>query len=59
MSGEPVFFGTRVPINTLFGYFLDGNTLDEFLDDFPTVKREDAICILKSANELLSHSATA
>ena len=50
MSGKPVFLGTRVPVDTLFNYILDGNTLDEFLDDFPTVKREDAVNVLEFAN---------
>ena len=50
MSGKPVFMGTRVPVDTLFNYILDGNTLDEFLDDFPTVKREDAVNVLEFAN---------
>lgn len=55
MSGKPVFAGTRVPVDTLIGYILDGNTLDEFLDDFPTVKREDAVCVLEYANQSLLH----
>ena len=59
MSGKPVFAGTRVPVDTLIGYLLDGNTLDEFLDDFPTVKREDAICVLEYANQSLLHPVTA
>jgi uncharacterized protein (DUF433 family) len=57
MSGKPVFAGTRVPVDTLIGYILDGNTLDEFLDDFPTVKREDAVCVLEYANQSLLHPA--
>jgi uncharacterized protein (DUF433 family) len=59
MSGKPVFAGTRVPVDTLIGYILDGNTLNEFLDDFPTVKREDAVCILEYAKESLLHPAAA
>ena len=59
MSGKPVFAGTRVPVDTLIGYLLDGNTLDEFLDDFPTVKREDAVCVLEYANQSLLHPAAA
>jgi uncharacterized protein (DUF433 family) len=46
MSGTPVFRGTRVPVQTLFDYIADGCTLEEFLDNFPTVKREDAIQLL-------------
>jgi uncharacterized protein (DUF433 family) len=59
MSGKPVFAGTRVPVETLIGYILDGNTLDEFLADFPTVTREDAVSILEYANHSLAHPAGA
>ena len=55
MSGKPVFAGTRVPVDTLIGYVLDGNTLNEFLEDFPTVKREDAVRVLEYANQSLLH----
>jgi len=54
-----VFTGTRVPVDPLMGYLLDGNTLDEFLDDFPTIKREAAICVLEYAGESVLHPATA
>ena len=47
LSGTPVFAGTRVPVETLFDYFLDGMTLDVFLENFPTVKREDAVRVLE------------
>ncbi|MDB6058931.1 MAG: hypothetical protein JWO95_2775 [Verrucomicrobiales bacterium] len=57
MSGKPVFAGTRVPVDTLIGYILDGNTLDEFLEDFPTVTRQDAVSVLEYANESLLHPA--
>ena len=46
MSGDPVFTGTRVPIKTLFDYIETGETLEEFLDGFPSVKREQAIALL-------------
>lgn len=52
MSGVPVFRGTRVPVQTLFDYILDGCTLDQFLDNFPTVRRDDAILVLDN----LAHS---
>lgn len=52
MSGIPVFRGTRVPVQTLFDYVLDGCTLEQFLDNFPTVRREDAEFVLDS----LAHS---
>lgn len=53
MSGTPVFTGTRVPVNQLFDYLEAGDGLDEFLDDFPTVKREQALGVLKLMRELL------
>ena len=49
MSGAPVFSGTRVPIQTLFDYLMDGCTLSEFLDNFPTVSQEAALKILEYA----------
>jgi len=53
LGGTPVFRGTRVPIQTLFDY-LEGNySLDEFLDDFPTVKKKQALALLKSAEKLV------
>ncbi len=53
MRGAPVFAGTRVPADTLIGYLIDGNTLDEFLEDFPTVSRQDAVRVLEYANQSL------
>ena len=54
MSGAPVFRGTRVPVQSLFEYLEDNLSLDEFLDCFPTVRREDAIAGLEhSKSELL------
>lgn len=47
MSGTPVFRGTRVPIQSLFEYLEDSLSLDEFLEYFPTVRREDAIAVLE------------
>ncbi len=47
MSGTPVFAGTRVPARTLFDYLEEGHGLDEFLDDFPTVTREQARSVLR------------
>jgi len=46
MSGAPVFRHTRVTVQTLFDYILDGCTLEQFLDNFPTVRREDAVIVL-------------
>jgi uncharacterized protein (DUF433 family) len=54
MSGAPVFRGTRVPVQSLFEYLEDNVSLDEFLDCFPTVRREDAIAVLEySKRELV------
>ena len=46
LGGKPVFAGTRVPVETLVDYLLDGVTLDVFLDNFPTVGRDDAVRLL-------------
>ncbi len=54
LSGQPVFAGTRVPVETLFDHLEAGVPLDEFLDDFPTVSREQAIALLDVANKLLT-----
>ena len=52
MHGTPVFHGTRVPVKTLFDYLENGETLDDFLDGFPTVSRELAIQVLEESKEL-------
>lgn len=55
LGGEPVFVGTRVPVKTLLVYLEGGETLDEFLDNFPTVTREQAVAFLEeSATTLLA-----
>lgn len=46
LGGQPVFKGTRVPVESLFDHLEAGISLDVFLDDFPTVKREQAIALL-------------
>jgi uncharacterized protein (DUF433 family) len=57
MSGTPVFRGTRVPVQSLFEYLEDNLSLEEFLDYFPTVRREDAVAVLEhSKSELLVHA---
>ncbi len=53
LGGTPVFRGTRVPLQNLLDYLEGGETLDEFLDDFPTVTRETAIAALEQAKTLL------
>lgn len=54
LGGQPVFAGTRVPVETLFDHLEAGIPLDEFLDDFPTVSREQAIALLDMATKLLT-----
>src|SRR3954447_11507808 len=49
MGGEPVFVGTRVPVHNLFDYLEAGDSLDEFLDQFPSVSREQAVAALELA----------
>lgn len=53
MSGVPVFTGTRVPIGHLFEYLERGETLDEFLNQFPSVTREQALAALELSRESL------
>jgi uncharacterized protein (DUF433 family) len=52
MHGTPVFVGTRVPIQTLFDYLEAGDSIDEFLDGFPTVKREQVVQLLEEFKDL-------
>jgi uncharacterized protein (DUF433 family) len=52
MHGTPVFRGTRVPVQTLFDYLESGESLDEFLEGFPSVSRELAIQVLKECKDL-------
>jgi uncharacterized protein (DUF433 family) len=53
LGGTPVFVGTRVPLRNLIDYLETGYDLDEFLDDFPTVARHQAIAVLETAHEAL------
>lgn len=53
MGGIPVFVGTRVPLKTLFDHLVSGDTLEVFLDDFPSVSREQAVAVLEQAQERL------
>ena len=53
LGGTPVFRGTRVPFQALLDYLEGGQTLAEFLDDFPTVTREAAVAALEAAKTLL------
>jgi uncharacterized protein (DUF433 family) len=54
LSGQTVFAGTRVPVETLFDHLEAGIPLDEFLDDFPTVSREQAVALLEVASKLIT-----
>ena len=54
LGGQTVFKGTRVPVETLFDHLEAGISLDQFLEDFPTVSREKAIALLDWANTLLN-----
>ena len=51
MGGTPVFAGTRVPVQTLIDYIVGGESIDEFLDGFPTVTREQVIAFLEEAKK--------
>ena len=53
LGGTPVFRGTRVPIQTLFDYLEGGETLEDFLEGFPTVSRDSAVAALEEAKHLL------
>ena len=57
MGGEPVFVGTRVPVQALIDTMLAGRTLDEFLLHFPTVEREQAVAFLRQATQALVERA--
>jgi len=57
MSGTPCFAGTRVPASTLLDYFEGSAALDEFLEDFPTVSREQALAYLEEADERMLAAA--
>ena len=59
LGGTPVFVGTRVPVQSLFDYIEGGETLDEFLHQFPTVKREQALAALELARDSLLAGARA
>lgn len=53
MGGTPVFAGTRVPVQTLLDYLKAGESIDDFLDGFPTVTREQVIALLEEAGKQL------
>jgi uncharacterized protein (DUF433 family) len=53
MGGTPVFAGTRVPVQTLLDYLKAGESINDFLDGFPTVTREQVIALLEEAEKQL------
>ena len=59
LGGTPVFVGTRVPVRNLIDYLERGHSLDELLDAFPSVSREQAIAVLEAAHEALTANARA
>jgi uncharacterized protein (DUF433 family) len=58
MGGTPVFFGTRVPVQTLLDYLEAGDSIDDFLAGFPSVNREQVIGFLEQAKDRLVASAS-
>lgn len=54
LSGNPVFHGTRVPIQTLFDHLENGIPLNEFLEDFPSVGKDQAIAVIKIASKIVT-----
>ena len=59
LGGTPVFVGTRVPVQTLLDYLEAGDPLDEFLQDFPSVTRDQTVAVLELAKEMLLARASA
>ena len=59
LGGTPVFMGTRVPVQALIDYLKAGRSLDQFLDDFPSVSREQAVTVLEEAKQALVSGARA
>ncbi len=54
LGGQPVFMGTRVTVETLFDHLEAGISLDDFLDEFPTVTKHQAVSVLEVANKILN-----
>jgi len=57
LSGTPVFVGTRVPVRILFEHLAAGDSVDTFLDAFPSVRREQAVAVLELAEDLVTDRA--
>jgi uncharacterized protein (DUF433 family) len=58
MGGAPVFYGTRVPVQTLLDYLEAGESVDDFLEGFPSVTRRQVIAFLREAKERLVDTAS-
>jgi uncharacterized protein (DUF433 family) len=58
LGGQTVFKGTRVPVESLFDHLEHGVSLDEYLDDFPSVSREQAVMLLEMANKIITSTNT-
>ena len=58
LGGTPVFVGTRVPFRALIDYLEGGHSVDEFLDDFPTVSREQVLASLEAAHDAVTSRAS-
>ncbi|MBL0341866.1 MAG: DUF433 domain-containing protein [Bacteroidetes bacterium] len=54
LAGQPVFKGTRVPVESLFWHLEKGISLDQFLEDFPTVSKDQAVAVLEIAGKILT-----
>ena len=59
LGGTPVFKGTRVPVRILIEFLCAGDSLEEFLDSYPSVSREQAVAVLELASNLLLNGASA
>jgi len=57
MGGTPVFVGTRVPLQNLIDYLEGGESLEDFLDGFPSVKREQAIAVIEAGKRTILQAA--
>ena len=57
LGGTPVFVGTRVPVRVLFEHLAAGDSVDTFLDAFPSVRREQAVAVLELAEDLVTDRA--
>ena len=58
LGGTPVFVGTRVPVRILIDFLRSGDSLDKFLDSYPSVSREQAVAVLELAGDLLVSGAS-